>query len=130
MKIQIKKLNNKLCYYRRDESNEDVTFYLDDLLRIEKQVEEVKVGEETLFKANYNHKLMSDQYYVYLPISLINYLKGKCEEIGYELDLSELDLVPIGINVETKVDFLSKIYGENSDKIIDLLSSISNYKNP
>lgn len=125
MEIKLHKLNNKLCYYQRCSENEDLTYQLDEILRINRHEEEVEYNGEKFKVSKYDHRLQSDENYVYLPTTLIGFLESRVKSIGFTFDVSELNLVPIALDIESKVDFLSKIYNENTDKICDLLSVIS-----
>lgn len=130
MKVRLKKLNNKLAYYIRDYNNELLTASLDDLLKIEgRQVpfySSIATREE--FSRNeYSHKLQYDEHYVYLPLPLIPIIRYRMKLLGFELEVEDkVSTIDLSINEEVR-NHLTEVYGEYSEKLLELLDFISSH---
>lgn len=129
MKVELIRISNKLAYYKRSKDNDVLTALLDDLLKIE--VREVpwysEIATHKLFmKKEYTRKLQYDEWYVYIPIPMIALINYRVRDFEFELHLEgDKESLPNLEVTEAIESQLRKVYGEHSDKLIELLQTIA-----
>lgn len=131
--VKLVKYNNKLCYYRRSDDNE----YLTALLMDETQINErtIPFYSEILTHKEHTQKvkdetLLLDKYYVYLPIPMLEYLNQVANVMGYEFDMSDIDMTPLIQKPEGELrNTLIGYYTQDfSDKLLGVIDEMANHR--
>lgn len=131
--VKLVKYNNKLCYYRRSDSNEYLTALLmDETLINERSIpfySEIATHKEHSQKVK-DETLMVDAYYVYLPLPMIEYLNTVANSLGYEFDMSDIDMIPLIQRPEGELrSTLEKYYTQEfSDKLLGVIDEMANHR--